>query len=68
MTQEDNNNFHPYYQYREKRTEEEVMVLDNITSPPVYREEFVTTWSERGTLEKQDVSVLLPHEIIRAKF
>ena len=26
------------------------------------------TWSERGTLEQQDVSVLLPHEIIRAKF
>ena len=84
MTQEDNknnkNNVHPYLLHKEKVTEEEVMVLDNITSAPVYREEFMTddmlivichrgaTWSERGTLEKQDVSVLLPHEIIRAKF
>ena len=80
MTQEDiKNNVHPYLQYKEKVTEE-VMVLDNITTAPVYREEFMTddmlivvchrgtTWSERGTLEKQDVSVLLPHEIIRAKF
>lgn len=81
MTQEDNkNNVHPYLRYKEKVTDEEVMVLDNITAAPVYREEFMTddmlivichrgaTWSERGTLEKQDVSVLLPHEIIRAKF
>ena len=80
MTQEDiKNNVHPYLQYKEKVTEE-VMVLDNITTAPVYREEFMTddmlivvchrgtTWSERGTLEKNDVSVLLPHEIIRAKF
>lgn len=77
---DDIKNIHPYIQLKDKVTEEEVMVLDNITSAPVYREEFMTddmlivvchrgaTWSERGTLEKQDVSVLLPHEIIRAKF
>jgi AraC-like DNA-binding protein len=77
---DDKNNIHPYLQYKEKMTGEEVMVLDDITAAPVYREEFMTddmlivvchrgaTWSERGTLEKHDVSVLLPHEIIRAKF
>jgi AraC-like DNA-binding protein len=77
---DDKNNIHPYLQSKEKMTGEEVMVLDDITAAPVYREEFMTddmlivvchrgaTWSERGTLEKHDVSVLLPHEIIRAKF
>jgi AraC-like DNA-binding protein len=81
MTLEDNSkNIHPYFQYKKTATGDEVTVLDNITAAPVYREEFTTddmlivvchrgrTWGERGTLEKQDVYVLLPHEIISIKF
>lgn len=73
-------NIHPYLQYKNSEAEEEVMILDNITAAPIYGEANVTddmliivchrgtSWNERHTLEAHDVSVLLPHEIMNAKF
>ena len=81
MNQTNNiSNIHPYLQHKHRVAEEEVVVLDNITASPIYGEANVTddmliivchqgtSWNERGTLETHDVSVLLPHEIMNAKF
>lgn len=70
---------HPYIQLLDSIAEQEVVVIDNVTSIPVYEESFIasdmlivichqgTIWNKDmpdPTFEAHDISILLPNQIV----
>ncbi len=76
----DKYNTHPYIRSKEKLKEDGLMVFDNVTTIPVYKDALLTgdmlvvvchggvAWGEEGAIEKNDVAVMLPYQIMRCDY